>query len=220
VKVLVKLGVIDPTKERVHNIGLIVGGSTFQPFHFDVAKVSKNKDCYDEAMALPHSPAAILLGFSGAIRLGVKDDQVKMLPAGEAHQRTCQIEGGVPGEEFVVAGYREQTSIRMKKEYTDKICIIESDGGFIFKGDFVHSGAPTVASAEKEKIAWKSVNKILMDYSVEEDTKDKRTQEEVFEKLLGVPHLDTVTRFHCMVVPKMDKPFIISPGDIGFEREE
>jgi hypothetical protein len=219
VSYLKKLGLIDLERECVHDIGLIVAGSKPQPMHFDVASTPDNSKCYDEVMALPNSPAVILLGFSGPIRIGVEKSQVKMISSSDLLYPKCQIEGGVEGEDFVVVGEVEQASIKKKKEYKDEMYVIESEGGFMFKGDFFHAGVPSAAlDQEVEMEAWNSVHEILMAFSLEQTEWDSEiAQAKVFERLMEVPHLETITRLHCMVKPKRDEEFMISSGEVGFE---
>ncbi len=218
---LEEMGIIDLERDSIHDIGLIFSGSVPQPIHFDIAKVKANKDCYEEVMGLPNSPAVILLGFSGPIQIGVEKSQAEMVSSDESFYPKCKIKGGVPGEEFVVVGEVEQLSIKMGKEYTDEMYILKSEGGFMFKGDFLHAGYPAATvDQDVEMQAWKSVNEILMDFSANPYLWDKKYgQTDVFERLLAVPNLDTIARLHCMVKPR-DKEFIIESAGIGFDIDE
>ena len=55
-KVLADFQLLNEATEYVDQIGLICGGTNFQPVHFDVPADPDEKERYLEAMNLPNAP--------------------------------------------------------------------------------------------------------------------------------------------------------------------
>jgi hypothetical protein len=218
VRLLHESGCIDLKKEFVHDIGLIVGGSHPQPPHFDAAKVKKiNEEDYEQVMSLPNAPAVALVACKGVTRIGVETNMLSHVTAGRdgVLKKAYIVEKGKKkGAEVQVAGEIEMT--RYKEDGTSSVesmYIMQSKKGFIFRGDFDHSGMPPLMLDGEGQKAWNRVNEILMPLVVS-GSKLAVLLEEVFEKLCEVPSMDSITRLHCMVMPR-DKDFTIAPEFVG-----
>ncbi len=206
VRFLHESGCIDLTKEIVHDIGLLIGGSEPQPFHFDVASVKDvNDKNYYQVMSLPNAPAVSLLACNGLTRIGVEKKCLAQVTEKDAVVRKGRfVEKGRKGEggEVEVAGEIEMVRyMEGGKSKVETMYIIQSRKGFQFRGDFNHAGMPPLTIDGEGRKAWNRVNEIVMPLVVHQ-TKLPSLLEEVFEKLCEVPSLDQITRLHCMVIPR------------------
>jgi hypothetical protein len=216
VRLLHESGCIDLRKEFVHDIGLLIGGLEPQPIHFDVASVQGvNRENYEEVMNLPNAPAVVIRSCKGVTRIGVEKKSLSHV-TGSAVKKGRFVEKGKKGggEEVEVVGETEM--MRMKEDGTssrENLYIIQSRKGFKFRGDFNHAGMlPLTLDGEGQK-AWNKATEILMPL-VMSGEKLPLLFEDVFEKLCQVPGLDSVTRLHCMVMPR-NRDFTIAPKYVG-----
>jgi hypothetical protein len=74
-QLLIRHGILDNGNEEIKDIGVIVGGTSDQPIHRDIAKPSKaSVEEYNQWMSLPNCPASVLVGMGGNLyptRLGI-----------------------------------------------------------------------------------------------------------------------------------------------------
>jgi hypothetical protein len=205
-------------KEYVHDIGLIVGGSVPQPLHFDIAKSKKNRKCYDDVMAHPFAPAVVLMPCGARpMRIGFGKSEADLVETEDGIK--CMLNSGSE-ETFRFVGEVEQMVYQEGKDpRLDEMYCVESDIGFKFKGDFIHSGMPPVTTDGEESKAWSAVNEILGPLLLH-PTRTESGFIRVFEELCTVPSLHTITRFHCMILPRTRVEFHVPVKDIGYYTEE
>ena len=135
-QVLSEFKLLNEKIEYVNEIGLICGGTEFQPVHFDVPADPDEKDRFLQAMHLPNAPAIILLDFGDICQLGVPTTLVpKVVENEESMKYVGQLE---------VKEYSDEKEPKMRVR---NITLLQSDYGFIFRGDFKHSGAPIFEKA-------------------------------------------------------------------------
>ena len=92
--------ILHPVNEKIHDLGILIGGTEDQPIHHDIPRqttkwlpedpnVSEvmgvpvngwefDRAAYNESMAGPYAPSSVLLGMSetGAIKLGVQKNMI------------------------------------------------------------------------------------------------------------------------------------------------
>jgi hypothetical protein len=210
-------GCIDLKKEFVHDIGVLVGGSEPQPLHFDAAQVKDvNDKDYNEVMNLPNAPAVAVMACKGVTRIGVERSMLSHVSVkNEAVKKGYIVEKGKKkGAEVEVAGEIDRLRVMEGGDSSmEKLYIIQSSKGFIFRGDFSHAGMPPLTLDGEGQKAWNKVNEILAPLVVS-GSKAPALLEEVFGKLCEVPSLDSIARLHCMVMPR-DRKFTIAPKYVG-----
>ena len=221
VQCLHMLEICDVDKEEAIEVGLIIGGTVLQPIHFDVAKKKCNEANYDSVMASPYAPASILIGFNNPTRVAVATESIYDSHTAEDELSTlCSIRGGVPNKEVMtlnVEDVAEQTADGDKKCYS--VAILQSETGFVFRGDFKHAGVPIIyGGSVMELNAWKKVQAVLMPVLLDERQRYDIGYRLVFNKLCEVASLDAKTRLHVMTKPK-DVNFEIPEDTIGYMDE-
>ena len=111
----------------------------------------------------------------------------------------------------------EQTADGDKKCYS--VAILQSETGFVFRGDFKHAGVPIIyGGSVMELNAWKKVQAVLMPVLLDERQRYDIGYRLVFNKLCEVASLDAITRLHVMTKPK-DVNFEIPEDTIGYMDE-
>jgi len=221
-KVLHRAGVINLRREYIHDIGLIVGGATPQPIHFDIAETAENRKDYARIMDLPNGPAVVVCCFGAQTRLGVRKEDVEVtlwdVDKGECQMRKSPE--GVWEDSLKIAGQVDNTCyMNDGKEKEESMYVLESMTGFKFRGDFSHSGIPVPAAAAEDQIVWNQVLEVLGPLEIKD--KVDQTEEEyrdVMERLCSIERLDMICRFHCMVLPK-DEDFTISELYVGYHKK-
>jgi hypothetical protein len=229
-RILELAGIINPKKETIVLICLIIGGSYYQPIHFDTALDDMNESEYEKAMKETYAPASILLGFDWPVRLAIEASSVKKTDEAQSDltfpQWMCQVEGGIKNQKFKKVAEVEVVQRAIKEDRTTvpckpkKLVTLQSNSGFRLRGDFCHAGAPSVNTSDEAITAWNQVEPLL---KVDTYVKNKKTAKSNFEgilkKLMSVPNMDSITRLHVQVKP-IDSKFVIPSNKVGFPDHE
>jgi len=100
---LIEEGIVNPEQERIHDMGILIGGTEDQSIHHDIPRqttswlpqdpATSDEDqiveplvggweydrvAYNEAMASPFAPCSVLIGLGGnsTARIGVQKNQI------------------------------------------------------------------------------------------------------------------------------------------------
>mmetsp|Transcript_10136 Transcript_10136/g.20942 ORF Transcript_10136/g.20942 Transcript_10136/m.20942 type:complete len:844 (-) Transcript_10136:132-2663(-) len=163
--ILIKAGVVNPEKECIKELAIIIGGTEDQSLHHDMPRDfttwqasqdhesatmgwEVNRLQYNVAMQSRYAPASMLLpmtpcseGDSSSLLVGVQKDQVvKIQPAVSDSKRVfCRIRHGDPCEDFEI--------VRESKY----VVVLKVKKGCIFTGDFPHLGVLNLQSSQHEQ---------------------------------------------------------------------
>jgi len=206
---------MNDNKEFVETIGLIVGGTEYQPIHNDVVKTKANKKMYDDVMAMDNPPAALLLGFAHPVRIGVQKQDVTYCDK-DGSEDFCTVDSSLDDTFLVVS---DKTVFHRRDDrtiQTTDLVTLQGDYGFCFKGNFKHAGAPMVLTPGSPDVAvWNKVRTILQPLVNKELCAEDHW--DVFTKLCNVKSLNKITRLHvelCPILPD-GKKFIIDHNAVG-----
>lgn len=214
------MGIMSTSTEYARGIGLIIGGTEAQPIHFDVPETPTNQDDYKRVMRLPNAPASILLGFGGCpVRICVPEYETNRIYTDE-NKRYCELYKGIPDEQFEIVDQESIVQIRKTagEEFVEEkvdVVTLESDHGFIFRGDFNHAGA-RIATDEVTSSTWDMVHDILSPLTFNKLLFAGEFKS-IFTKLCDVPYLDRITRLHVCVFPK-DEAFDMPEDMVGYNQ--
>jgi len=196
---------------------LIIGGTQFQPIHFDVAETQQNKEKRSEALSSPYAPASVLLSLTNAVTIAVKKERVMDI---ESHggETYCSIVDGIVGEKILVVGEHHVEEEKNKIKTTRDIVELESKTGFVIKGDVEHAGTKCFAITSGNKMcAWKKVQSILMPLLFNEKQRNESGYRHIFNDLCEVEALDTITRLHFMIGPKGMPNILFADENVGVD---
>lgn len=227
---LVGLGLLDPQKEYVRDVGLIVGGLVTQPIHFDVPEETSNRHNYKDVLELPNAPASLLLGLGSAPRIAIRRRSTFQYVHNASDKKAyCSVIGGNPGELFKVVGHdtvvdrtivvEKQSEKVITTGKRQEIVILESDFGFLIRGDFPHGGAPIMDVPGEQMRIWSLVQRIFVPHYRNAFKKNEAEYEKVYDKLCDIESLDKITRLHVMIFPK-DVDFDIPDDRVGYDSSE
>lgn len=192
-QLLRELGLLNESIEYLYDIGIIIGGTELQPVHFDIPEDNNDKIKYREAMKLPNAPACILLGVGKYTRLAVPTN---LLPG---------ITMGNP-ETLKNVGEATITNIRHKNgkvETRDQhVSILQSVTGFVFRGDFKHSGTPLIHSDLTEAKVWRTTYEIVKEHMMDKSKRNEKENMIAFDHLTEVTSLHSISRLHMVILPK------------------
>jgi len=198
---------------------LFVGGSVNQPIHFDVAQNDDNNKTYRDVMNLPNAPASLLLSLGSPARLTIQTESILFVDNEGTDEKYCTIRGGIEDEKFKIV---HETSfidkVRKLKKVTvlpRKVVTLEVQHGFVFRGDFFHSGAPIVDDAGENSKIWSEVQKLLVPIFYDRDRHYELEFQEIFNKICHVPNLHKITRLHVFIFPK-DVEFEMPRDEVGY----
>jgi len=216
---LSKLGLLNPEKEYAYEIGLFVGGSVNQPIHFDVAENDDNNNTYRDVMNLPNAPASLLLSLGSPARLTIQTGSTLFVENEGTAEKYCTIRGGIEDEKFKVV---HETSFIDKVQKANsvtvlprKVVTLEVQHGFVFRGDFFHSGAPIVDDAGENSKIWSEVQKLLVPIMHDRVMHNELSYRKIFNKICHVPNLHKITRLHVFIFPK-DVDFEMPRDEVGY----
>jgi hypothetical protein len=229
-RILELAGIINPQKECIVLICLIIGGWDFQPVHFDTAVDDENKSDYKKAMQGKYAPASILLGFGTPVRLAIEASSVEKptesVSGGTFNEGMCCVKGGIPDQQFhriadveVVQRAINDDEKTVTLQHKNMV-VLQSDKGLKFRGDFCHAGAPSVHTSDEAITAWNRVLPLLkVDTYVKSEKHAKSNFEGILKKLMSVPNMDSITRLHVQVKP-INSKFVIPSNKVGFPDHE
>jgi hypothetical protein len=196
-------GIIDPRFEKLHDVGMLIGGTEDQSLHHDVARQivtwtpevaeggstdlqvagwEVDRKEYNAAMASPHAPSSLVIGMgeNREVLLGVQKDQIQRL----SELRRCKIIHGT-GETYDIV--REN----------DKLVVIRVPTGCMFTGDFPHAGVRNIVPRSHEDILLRKLNQRILT-ALQELPDDRLAQmRAVIDVLCSFPGLDKLCRLHC-----------------------
>ena len=190
-KVLADFQLLNEATEYVDQIGLICGGTNFQPVHFDVPADPDEKERYLEAMNLPNAPAIILLDFGANCRLGVP---TTLVPQVIQNEETMSNVGQLEVNEY--------SDDEEPKTKVQNITVFQSWYGFIFRGDFKHSGAPLLDKAYDIQTIWRKAYEYIKGHMLYPLWRNPKNNRSVFDNLCEIEQLNEITRLHVQILPK------------------
>lgn len=190
-KVLAGFNLLNEETEYVNEIGLLCGGTEFQPVHFDVPANPDDKESYLEAMRLPNGPAIILLDFGETCRLGVP---TTVVPEVVTIQRDTFLIG-----QYEVKEYSDEEETKMRVQ---NITLLQTSHGFIFRGDFKHTGAPLFEKSHVTQKIWEKAYECLKGHIMDPNRRNARNNKIVFDKLSEIDKIKEIMRLHVQILPK------------------
>jgi len=201
-------------------MGLLVGGLLNQPIHFDVAHNDGNENNYEDVMNLPNAPASLLLSLGSPPRLTIQTESIWFLDNEGTEEKYCTIRGGNEDEKFKIV--HEESFTDKVRELDNTISVLnrktvtlEVQHGFVFRGDFFHSGAPIVDDASENSKIWSEVQKLLVPIMHDKVRQNAFEYRKIFNKICHVPNLHKITRLHVFIFPK-DVDFAMPRDTVGY----
>ena len=206
-RILKHYNVVQPVKERIQDLALLVGGTEDQSLHHDLCRQwtfwlpheqtdetptlgwEASRYAYNTAMKGGDAPSSLLIGMGheNYILLGVQNNQVEKLQDDEGK---CRIKHGHPFETFDIV--REDKNLVVLKVPT----------GCIFTGDFQHAGVRNVMHGSMEAELLDELNLRIASILEREFPSHEERTRAVVEMLCDFKGLDRLCRLHCSTEPK------------------
>jgi hypothetical protein len=194
--------IISLKREKLDDVGMLIGGTEDQSLHHDVSRVhtrfvSKAKYDpkvenpiagwevgrieYNEAMTSEHAPCSILLGMGSSrkVLLGVQKDQIERTGASQ-----CTIIGGT-GQVLDIVEERED------------LVVLEVEKGVMFSGDFPHAGVRNVPQESPENDLLELLNNHISEILENKNLTQRQHLDEIVDMLCKFPNLDKLCRLFC-----------------------
>jgi len=206
-RILKHQNVVQPLKERIHDMALLVGGTEDQSLHHDLCRQwtfwlpheksdetptlgwEASRYAYNMAMKGDDAPSSLLIGMGreNYILIGVQKDQVENL---KGDKGKCRIKHGQPFETFDIV--RED----------ENLVVLKVPTGCIFTGDFQHAGVRNVMHGSLEAELLDELNLRIASILKREFSSHEERTRAVVEMLCDFKGLDRLCRLHCATEPK------------------
>jgi hypothetical protein len=221
--ILIDAGIIDPSKEKIHDLVLLIGGTEDQSLHHDTPRQmtcylptrigpstdeqailgwETNRLAYNKAMSKKCAPSSTIVGMGdngGDILIGVQKDQIER---NRFTREECRIVNGKPDEVFSIV--REN----------HHLVVLKAKPGVTFTGDFPHCGVRNFASGSPEDSLMNALIKQI-DEILHSDFQDDKQIFMIVELLGSFRGLKSICRFFCTTV-LLETNTMLIPNTIGF----
>jgi hypothetical protein len=194
-------GLLNTAREKIHDLGLLVGGTEDQSLHHDLCRQwtfwlphvdstdaptlgwEANRFAYNEAMADRYAPSSFLIGMgrSDSIFIGVQKDQIERVQDG-SH---CRIKLGRPHEIFKIV--RE----------SHHLVVLEAKVGCAFTGDFPHAGVRNIAPGSRLENQLQLLNRRIEKILARPFDNSEQQTSAMIEMFCQFKGLDQLCRLHC-----------------------
>lgn len=199
--ILQEAGLLNAKREKIHDMGILVGGTEDQSLHHDICRQwtfwlphihsqeeptlgwEQNRYAYNDAMADRYAPTSFLIGMgrSDILFIGVQKDQIERVRDG-SH---CRIKLGRPHEIFKIVRENQH------------LVVLEASVGCVFTGDFQHAGVRNVSSGSPEEKLLQELNRRIGKVLERQFENHGQQTSAIIEMLCQFKGLDQLCRLHC-----------------------